>query len=245
MEKERLDSIVSRRFQITRSKAQGLIQTGRILDAAGTPLDKPGARFYSDVPLQLVDGNKFVSRGGDKLQYAFDTFPVSVSGKVAIDVGASTGGFTDCLLKNGAVRVYAVDVGYGQLAWELRQDKRVVVMERCNIRKLEPEVLEDRPEFFTADCSFISVRLVLSSLMPLLSRQPEGVVLIKPQFEAGKERVGRGGVVRESSVHEEVIRDVGEHCRRLGFQEVDITPSPLLGPAGNREFLAWLHGFNA
>lgn len=244
MEKERLDSIVSRRFQITRSKAQGLIQTGRVLDAEGNLLDKPGMRFPPDVPLQVVGGNKFVSRGGDKLQHAFDTFPVSVAGKVAIDVGASTGGFTDCLLQNGAVRVYAVDVGYGQLAWELRQDRRVVVMERCNIRKLEPGGLEDRPEFFTADCSFISVRLVLSSLMSLLSAHPEGVVLIKPQFEAGKERVSRGGVVRDASVHEEVIHDVVEHCRRLGFQGVDITPSPLLGPAGNREFLAWLHDFN-
>lgn len=242
MEKERLDSIVSRRYQITRSKAQGLIQTGRILDASGMPLDKPGLRLPPDEALQLVGGSRFVSRGGDKLQHAFDTFPVSVTGKVAIDVGASTGGFTDCLLQHGASRVYAVDVGYGQLAWELRQDERVVVMERCNIRNLKPDTLAERPEFFTADCSFISLRLVLSSLIPLVSPHPEGVVLIKPQFEAGKDRVGRGGVVREPSVHEQVIRDVVEHCKLLGFSEVDVTPSPLLGPAGNREFLAWLHG---
>lgn len=245
MEKERLDSIVSRRFQVTRSKAQGLIQTGRVCDGSGTPLDKPGIRLAPDAPLQLVDGNKFVSRGGEKLHHAFETFPVSVLGKVAIDVGASTGGFTDCLLQQGAVRVYAVDVGYGQLAWELRQDKRVVVMERCNVRNLEPESLDVRPEFFTADCSFISVRLVLSSLMRLLAPNPEGVILIKPQFEAGRERVGRGGVVREASVHEEVIREVSEHCRDLGFLNIDVTPSPLLGPAGNREFLAWLHNFSA
>ena len=244
MEKERLDMIVQRRFQVTRSKAQGLIQTGCITDASGEVLNKPGMRLDPDTPLHLLEPPRFVSRGGDKLNHAFEQFPrLSVAGTTAMDVGASTGGFTDCLLQHGAKKVYAVDVGYGQLAWELRQDARVVVMERCNIRSLTPDMLDERPEFFTADCSFISVRLVLSALMPLLAPEREGVILIKPQFEAGRERVGRGGVVRDPEVHASVIDEVSAYARTLGFQEVAVVPSPLLGPAGNREFLAWLHGF--
>lgn len=243
MKKERLDSIVARRFEVSRSKAQGLIQTGSIRDASGELLNKPGMRLEPDVPLQLSEKPRFVSRGGEKLNHAFEQFPISVAGRTAIDVGASTGGFTDCLLQHGAARVYAVDVGYGQLAWELRQDERVVVLERCNVRTLAAEKLGSPPEFFTADCSFISVKLVLSALLPLLAPRPEGVVLIKPQFEAGRERVSRGGVVREASVHVEVVQNISAYCRGLGFRGVDVTPSPLLGPAGNREFLAWLHDF--
>lgn len=243
MEKERLDSLVARRFQVSRSKAQGLIQTGRICGTEGERLDKPGARVDPEIVLELIEGPRFVSRGGEKLAHAFETFPVSVAGKVAMDVGASTGGFTDCLLQNGAVKVYAVDVGYGQLAWSLRRDPRVVVMERCNIRALTPEKLEFTPEFFTADCSFISLKLVLSAVMPLMGPTPEGVALIKPQFEAGRERVSRGGVVRDAQVHEEVIHEVVTYGKELGFRSIDVTPSPLLGPAGNREFLAWMHEY--
>ncbi len=243
MDKERLDSIVARRFGVSRSKAQGMILTGGVYDDSGFALTKPGVRLEPDVPLRLGERPRFVSRGGDKLHHAFETFPVSVSGKTVIDVGASTGGFTDCLLQHGAGKVYAVDVGYGQLAWELRQDPRVVVMERCNIRALTVDKLERVPDFFTADCSFISLKLVLSALMPLLGTSPEGVVLIKPQFEAGPERVGRGGVVKDVEVHEDVVQEVMSHARRLGFHGFLVTPSPLLGPAGNREFLAWLHDF--
>ncbi len=244
MQKERLDSIVAGRFGVTRSKAQGLIYTGCVLDETGRPLNKPGAQMDPEIPLRLVEGPRFVSRGGEKLNHALATFPVSVRGKTIIDVGASTGGFTDCLLQHGAAHIYAVDVGYGQLAWELRQDPRVVVMERCNIRTLTRDKLDTTPVFFTADCSFISLRLVLGALIPLLSDNPEGIVLIKPQFEAGRERVNRGGVVKDAAVHEEVIRDFTAYAHSAGFLEVSVIPSPLLGPAGNREFLAWLHAFH-
>jgi len=240
MVKERLDIIVQQRFGVTRSKAQGLIQTGLVLDAAGEPLKKPGMRLEEDDPLQLAETPRFVSRGGDKLAHALDAFHPDIEGKTVIDVGASTGGFTDCLLQYGAARVYAVDVGYGQLAWKLRQDSRVVVMERCNIRLLTSEQLETRPDFFTADCSFISLKLVLPPLLKLMKKNPEGIVLIKPQFEAGKERVGRGGVVRDPKVHEAVIQEIRTTASELGFQKMEVAPSPLRGPAGNLEFLAYL-----
>ncbi|HDP34443.1 MAG TPA: TlyA family RNA methyltransferase [Candidatus Hydrogenedentes bacterium] len=243
MSKERLDIVVQQRYGVTRSKAQGLIQTGCLLSEAGEPLVKPGMRIEKDAPLQLLEGPRFVSRGGDKLAHAIETFPINVRDRIVIDVGASTGGFTDCLLQYGAARVYAVDVGYGQLAWALRQDTRVVVMERCNIRSLTPEQLNARPDFFTADCSFISLKLVLPAVLRLLGDKPEGVALIKPQFEAGREKVGRGGVVRDPNVHEAVIREISATARQLGFRAMEVTPSPLLGPAGNREFLAYLHGF--
>ena len=236
--------LVQRRFGVTRSKARGLIQTRCVLDAQGQPLEKPGARFEPDIPLRLAETPRFASRGGEKLAHAIETFQISLRDRIAIDVGASTGGFTDCMLQHGAARVYAVDVGYGQLAWELRQDARVVVMERCNIRTLTPDMLNARPQFFTADCSFISLRLVLPPLLRLLDDAPEGVALIKPQFEAGRDRVCRGGVVRDPEVHEAVIRDVAAVALELGFRRMDVTPSPLLGPAGNREFLAYMRDFS-
>jgi 23S rRNA (cytidine1920-2'-O)/16S rRNA (cytidine1409-2'-O)-methyltransferase len=166
--------------------------------------------------------------------------PVAVAGRVAIDVGASTGGFTDCLLQHGAARVYAVDVGYGQLAWKLRQDPRVAVLERTNIRHLTADALDEAPNLFVADCSFISLRLVLPPLAALLTRPAEGVVLVKPQFEAGRGLVGKGGVVRDPEVHGAVVRDVLAAAEAEGFQDAGVIPSPLLGPAGNREFLAHL-----
>lgn len=244
MSRERLDLLVQRQAGVTRSKAQGLILTGQVFDAEGKRLDRPGQRLPEETVLDIRSGERFVSRGGWKLEAAFEAFPLDVTGRVAIDAGASTGGFTDCLLQHGAARVYAVDVGYGQLAWTLRQDPRVVVMERCNIRELEPGALPECPDFFTVDCSFISLRLVLPPLLRLLAEKPEGVVLIKPQFEAGRDQVGKGGVVRDESIHDRVIEDVREAARDLGFSAMDVIPSPLLGPAGNREFLAYLHGFN-
>ncbi len=239
-EQERLDVIVQRRAGVSRSKAQGLIQTGAVRDAEGNPLTKPGARVSVETKLQIEPARKYVSRGGEKLEAAFDAWAVSPEGLVAIDVGASTGGFTDCLLKHGAAHVYAVDVGYGQLAWELRQDSRITVIERTNIRYAEPSSFPERPVFFTVDCSFISLRLVLPNLLNIIAPGAEGIALIKPQFEAGRDLVGKGGVVRDEQVHRDVIESVSREAEQLGYRWCAVMPSPLLGPAGNREFLAHL-----
>jgi 23S rRNA (cytidine1920-2'-O)/16S rRNA (cytidine1409-2'-O)-methyltransferase len=240
MEKERLDILVQRQAGVSRSKAQGLIQTGKVTGPDGFALTKPGQRLETGAELQIEDDARFVSRGGEKLLAALEAFPLPVQDAVAIDVGASTGGFTDCLLQHGAEHVYAVDVGYGQLAWKLREDPRVTVMERTNIRNLSPEELDTPPNLFVADCSFISLRLVLPSLKALLSEGAEGVVLIKPQFEAGKDQVGKGGVVRDAHVHDQVIENVLAAAVEMGFANRAVVPSPLLGPAGNKEFLAHL-----
>ena len=241
MKKERLDILVQRKMGVAPSKAQGLIYSRCILACTGEVLDKPGLRLPEDIEFELKEEPRYVSRGGEKLEAALDGFGLNVEGCVAIDVGASTGGFTDCLLQHGASKVYAVDVGYGQLDWKLRNDERVIVMERTNIRNVTPDQIAERPVFFTADCSFISLRLVLHALKVLLADQAEGVVLIKPQFEAEKEQVSRGGVVRETEVHEQVVRDVIVAAEKLGFHGGAVIPSPLLGPAGNREFLAHLY----
>lgn len=243
MVKERLDILVQQQAGVSRSKAQGLIQTGQVFDGSGNKLDKPGLRMERESTLEIREQPRYVSRGGDKLAAAFSGFSFSVDGHVCIDVGASTGGFTDCCLKQGAVKVYAVDVGYGQLAWDLRQDPRVVVMERCNVRNLTPDMLEDSPTRFVADCSFISLKIVLPPLMPVLGEAPEGIVLIKPQFEAGKGQIGKGGVVRDEDVRQQTVDDVCAVARGLGFRQIDVIPSPLTGPAGNKEFLAYLRDF--
>jgi 23S rRNA (cytidine1920-2'-O)/16S rRNA (cytidine1409-2'-O)-methyltransferase len=240
VEKERLDILVQRLAGVSRSKARGLIQTGHVYDAEGRKLDKPGMRLEDGARLEIREEPRYVSRGGEKLEAAFKAFDFNVTDRVAIDVGASTGGFTDCLLQHGAARVYAVDVGYGQLAWRLRQDPRVCVMERTNIRNLTGEALDRRPEVFTADCSFISLRLVLPVLKLLLQPPAEGVVLVKPQFEAGKELVGKGGVVRDETVRERVVAEVIEAAVNLGFDSHGMTPSPLKGPKGNQEYLVHL-----
>ena len=241
MTKQRLDTLVQRQAGVTRSQAQGLIHTGKVFAADGRQLDKPGLNLPEDTVLRIEPGQRYASRGGEKLEAALVSFNLDVSGIVAIDVGASTGGFSDCLLQHGAARVYAVDVGYGQLAWKLRQDPRVIVFERTNIRHLSPDGLPEKPAFFTVDCSFISLRIVLQSLRALLQPDARGVALIKPQFEAGKELVGKGGVVRDEHVHESVIAGVLTAAQALGYESGGVIPSPLLGPAGNREFLALLH----
>ncbi len=238
--KERLDIVVQQRTGVTRIKAQGLILAGSVFGPNGEVLDKPTARVAQDIVLDIREAPRYVSRGGFKLEEAIDRFQLDVRGLVAIDVGASTGGFTDCLLQHGVARVYAVDVGYGQLAWKLRQDARVVVLERTNIRHLTPNQLPERPTFFVADCSFISLQLVLPPLKALLAENAQGVILIKPQFEACREHVEKGGVVRDATVHEEVVDTVLDAARRLGFATCGMIPSSLLGPAGNREFLAHL-----
>ncbi len=238
--KIRLDELVQRRTGFSRTKAQGLIRTGKVKTPDGNTLERPGHTVPSDLKIVIEEAPRFVSRGGNKLEAALNEFKIDVTGKIAIDVGASTGGFTDCLLQHGASKVYAVDVGYGQLDWKLRQDARVVVLERTNARHLEPAQLPERPSFFTIDCSFISLKLVLPALKPLLNLPAEGVVLIKPQFEAGRDLVPRGGVVRDPEVHAQVVEDVREAALALGFTVSAVIPSPLKGPAGNREFLAFL-----
>jgi 23S rRNA (cytidine1920-2'-O)/16S rRNA (cytidine1409-2'-O)-methyltransferase len=235
--KERLDVLVQRLAGVSRSRAQGMIHTGLVFSSEGEKLDKPGMRLAVDTTLRIQDEPRFVSRGGEKLEAAFEAFALDVEGMVALDVGASTGGFTDCLLQHGAAKVYAVDVGYGQLAWRLRQDPRVVVLERTNIRHLQSDALGEAPAFFTADCSFISLRLILPAIYALTTPDAEGVVLIKPQFEAGRDSVGKGGVVRDPEVHERVLSDLETAARELGFAPGPMIPSPLIGPAGNREFL--------
>ena len=240
MGKERLDIVVQRQAGVSRTQAQGLIRAGQVLDDHGQRLDKPGLRVPEDAHLDIREGPPFVSRGGEKLEAALDAFQLDVTGLTAIDIGASTGGFTDCLLQRGAAHVYAVDVGYGQLAWQLRQDSRVTVLERTNIRHLDSSAISDVPTFFTVDCSFIGLHLVLPKVKEVVVPQSEGVVLIKPQFEAGKESVERGGVVRDPAVHERVVEKVLDAARVLGFSPGRVIPSPLLGPAGNREFLAHL-----
>ena len=239
-EQERLDVVVQRRAGVSRSKAQGMIQTGAVRDSEGNPLTKPGARVSSETELQIDPGRKYVSRGGEKLAAAFDEWDLSPEGLLAIDAGASTGGFTDCLLQHGAAHVYAVDVGYGQLAWALRQDARVTVFERTNIRNADPNLFPEKPAFFTVDCSFISLRLVLPNLRHILAPNAEGVILVKPQFEAGRDAVGKGGVVRDEQVHQDVIESVSRESQQMGYRWCAMIPSPLLGPAGNREFLAHL-----
>ena len=238
--KSRLDTIVAQKAGITLSQAQGLIHMGNVFSQDGELLDKPGAHYDDTIPLDIRDGAPYVSRGGDKLAAALDAFQLDPSGHVAIDVGASTGGFTDCLLQRGATRVYAIDVGYGQLAWKLRNDPKVVVMERTNIRNVTPADFPDRPTFFTADCSFISLRLVLPPLAAVLAVRAIGVILIKPQFEAERVQVPKGGVVRDPKIHDAVIQKVIESAHEFGFTPGRVVPSPLLGPAGNREFLAEL-----
>jgi 23S rRNA (cytidine1920-2'-O)/16S rRNA (cytidine1409-2'-O)-methyltransferase len=244
MSKERLDAVVQRRLDVSRSKAQGLIQTGQVYDEDGNKLEKPGQRIDPEMPLDIREQPKYVSRGGEKLAAALDEFDLDVTGVTALDVGASTGGFTDCLLQHGASKVYALDVGYGQLAWSLREDPRVVVMERTNVRNLTPDMLDGQPNFFTADCSFISLRLVLPPVTAVLTEDATGVVLIKPQFEAGREDVGKGGVVRDPEVHERVVREVLEVAEENGFCKASVIESPLRGPAGNIEFLAYLQRCN-
>lgn len=201
-------------------------------------VDKAGTLIPEDAPLTVATPPRYVSRGGTKLEAALERFALDVDGCVAVDVGASTGGFTDCLLQHGVVRVYSVDVGYGQLAWSLRQNPRVVVMERTNIRYVD--TLAERCDLATVDVSFISLRLVLPVVRRLL--KPEGfiIALIKPQFEAGRGQVGKGGVVREPAQHRQILEDVLGWAQADGFAVCGLIASPMRGPAGNVEFLVWL-----
>lgn len=203
--------------------------------------DKAGATFDTEVAIEIKGSTlKYVSRGGLKLEKAMTHFDITLDGKICMDIGASTGGFTDCMLQNGAVKVYAVDVGYGQFAWKLRQDPRVVCMEKTNIRYVTPEDIADALDFASVDVSFISLTKVLIPARALLKDGGEMVCLIKPQFEAGREKVGKKGVVRDASVHEEVIRTVIDFAVEQGFFVKNLEYSPIKGPEGNIEYLVHL-----
>lgn len=239
--KERLDVLlVQRNLAESREKAKALIMSG-IVYVNGQKEDKAGTSFDPAVPIEVRGSTlKYVSRGGLKLEKAMTHFGVELEGKVCMDVGASTGGFTDCMLQNGAVKVYAVDVGHGQLAWKLRNDERVVCMEKTNIRYVTPEDIGDRISFSSIDVSFISLTKVLGPVKALLSDDGQIVCLIKPQFEAGREKVGKKGVVREKSVHLEVIRMVIDFALSIGFEVLNLEFSPIKGPEGNIEYLLYL-----
>ena len=234
----RLDTLlVQRRLVESRQKAQSLILAGQVL-VDGHCVDKPGRRVSESAEVAIREGLPYVSRGGVKLAHALDRFDIDVCGKIAADIGASTGGFTDCLLQRGARRVYAVDVGYGQLAWKLRQDPRVVVLERTNVRYLG--ALPEAVDMATIDVSFISLKLVLAQVARLLCPQGEIVGLIKPQFEAGREQVGKGGVVKDPGIHREVLEKVIGLAEKEQLVTRGLTPAPLKGPAGNVEFFIHL-----
>ncbi|MEX2356531.1 MAG: TlyA family RNA methyltransferase [Thermaerobacterales bacterium] len=227
------------RFE-SRTRARGAILAGQVY-VDGMKVDKPGYQVTEEALIEIrVDPNPYVSRGGLKLEAALDAFGVNPYGKVALDAGASTGGFTHCLLQRGACRVYAVDVGYGQLDWTLRQDSRVVVFERTNLRYLGPDDLDPLPSLTTLDLSFISLAKVLPAVAGFLAPGGEVVALVKPQFEAGAKAVGRGGIVRSAETHRQVLANVSAAAAGLGFIVGDFAPSPLRGGDGNREFFIWL-----
>ncbi|MFQ6540137.1 MULTISPECIES: TlyA family RNA methyltransferase [Aphanothece] len=248
--KQRLDlELVARGLVDTRQRAQQLIRAGRVR-SGDRVLDKPGVDVRPDQLLEVAQPPRFVSRGGEKLAAALEAFALATLDRVCLDGGISTGGFTDCLLQHGAARVYGVDVGYGQTAWSLRSDPRVVLRERTNLRHLTPEGLygdgDPWPDLAVADVSFISLALVLPALLRLLqplapSRHLDLVVLVKPQFEVGRERVGKGGVVRDAQAHVDAIEGVVAAAERLGLTPAGLLASPITGPAGNHEYLLWLH----
>lgn len=237
----RLDlAMVDRRLVPSREQARAMIMSGNVLVNA-TPTDKPGITVTSCDRIELKSPPlAFVSRGGLKLEAALKHFRIDPQGFICMDVGASTGGFTDCLLQAGASRVYAIDVGYGQLAWKLRQDSRVVVIERTNIRHLERNRIADAIDLATIDASFISLKIVIPAVAAFLESGAAIVALIKPQFEVGKGQVGKGGVVKDPQQHAEVIDGLTAFCRDRGLGCRGVIPSPVLGPKGNREFLIHL-----
>jgi 23S rRNA (cytidine1920-2'-O)/16S rRNA (cytidine1409-2'-O)-methyltransferase len=242
LSKQRLDVLlVEKGYFESRQQAQRAIMAG-LVRVNQERVDKPGAKIPADAVLEVTGQvHPFVSRGGLKLLEAIRAFQLDLTERVVIDIGASTGGFTDCALQHGAKRVYAVDVGYGQLAWKLRQDPRVVVMERTNFRYMKPEDLPgEQPDLATIDVSFISLSHILPPLYPILRTGGDVIALIKPQFEAGKEQVGKKGIVRDPAIHRQVIRSVLDMAASCGFQPMGVIPSPITGGEGNIEFLSRL-----
>ena len=241
MRKVRLDvALTAQGLAASRQKAQAVIMSGLVF-VDGKRVDKCGAQVAENAVIEVRGKTlPYVSRGGLKLEKAMQCFPLNLKGVTAMDCGASTGGFTDCMLQNGAVKVYAVDVGYGQLDWKLRQDPRVVCMERTNARYLTAEQIPEALDFVSVDVSFISLGLILPALRPLLAERADLVCLIKPQFEAGKGKVGKNGVVRDPKVHLEVLEQFLRHAAESALTVKGITYSPIKGPEGNIEYLGWL-----
>ncbi len=239
--KERLDKLlVEKGIVQSRERARALILAGRVV-VEGRTIDKPGTQIEMEAQLQLRgEDQPYVSRGGVKLEGALHAFSIDPKGMIVMDVGASTGGFTDCVLQGGAKKVYAVDVGYGQLAWKLQKDPRVVNLERRNIRYLKREEVEDEMDLILIDTSFISIEKFLFHLLHFLKKGGSIIGLIKPQFEVGKGEVGKGGVVRESALHQKVIERIEAFSRGLGLRVLGVTESPILGPKGNKEFFIYL-----
>ena len=239
--KKRLDVLVFERgFAESREKAKAIIMSG-IVYVNNQKADKPGVSYDENLAVEVRgDSQKYVSRGGYKLEKAMNSFPITLENKVTMDIGASTGGFTDCMLQNGAKKVYSVDVGYGQLAWKLRNDERVVNLERTNMRYVTDEQVSDKIDFFSVDVSFISLKLILPVARQLMSENGEGVCLIKPQFEAGRENVGKNGVVRDKNVHIAVVDMIIDFCLNNGFDVLGLDFSPIKGPQGNIEYLIYI-----
>ncbi len=244
--KKRLDILVTENgLAESREKAKALIMAGQVY-VDNQKADKPGDTFSEDAHVEIRGkGLQYVSRGGLKLEKAMKEFGLTLTDKICMDVGASTGGFTDCMLQNGASKVYSVDVGYGQLAWSLRTDARVVNLERTNARYLTREQIPEEIDFFSVDVSFISLSLILPAVRPLLAEHGQAVCLIKPQFEAGREKVGKKGVVRDQSVHREVIEKIRNFSLENGFSVLGLTYSPVKGPEGNIEYLIYLERSDA
>ena len=244
--KSRLDlHLLTKGLVKTRQEAQNLIRAGKVKTINGQILDKPGQEVLKDLEIEVTQPLRYVSRGGEKLAEAFNQFPLDIKNRICLDAGISTGGFTDCLLQQGAAKVYGVDVGYGQTAWSIRNDPRVVLLERTNIRHLTPEKLfkdgDPIPDFAVADLSFISLKIVLPSIKSLIrSNRSELIVLVKPQFEVGRDKVGKGGVVRDHSLHVEAIEGVVNESQKYGWFPRGLIASPLKGPAGNQEYLLWM-----
>ena len=239
--KKRIDTLlVERGLCQSRQRAKALIMAGRVL-VNHNPCDKPGALFIEDIPIRIKSNDlPYVSRGGLKLEAALNAIHLDCAGMICLDVGASTGGFTDCLLQHGAARVFAVDVGYGQLAWSLRTDDRVVVIERTNIRYLDPALIPCPVDIVTIDTSFISLKIVVPAILQYL--KPDGAILalIKPQFEAGKGNVGKDGVVKSPTLRDAIVDDLQRFFCGLGLSCESVIPSPILGPKGNQEFIIYL-----
>ncbi|CCK80143.1 TlyA family RNA methyltransferase [Desulfobacula toluolica] len=236
--KTRLDLFVVEKEMVkSRQRAKALIMAGKVF-VNGMPVDKPGSLIADDAKVIVKqDDNPFVSRGGLKLEKALKTIPVSVKNLTCLDIGASTGGFTDCLLQHGAGKVYAVDVGYGQFDWSLRQNKRVVVIERTNIRHMPFEVINEKVDVVVADTSFISLKVVIPSAEKFMKKDTMVLALIKPQFEAGRQNVGKGGVVKDPEVRKQVIKDLEVFFKEKGYQINQVVPSPISGPKGNKEYI--------
>lgn len=238
--KVRLDKLLlHKNLTSSRQKAQALIGAGQV-KINGQVMDKVGSQVADDCHIEIKKRCPYVSRGGFKLAGGLDFFHIDPIGLVCADVGASTGGFTDCLLQRGATKVYAIDVGYGQLDWKLRQDERVVVMERTNARYLKDDDIPESIDLAVIDASFISLKLLLPPLLPFFRDKPRILALIKPQFEVGRGKVGKGGVVRDQSLHDQVVGEISDFAASLNLASLGVTESSILGPKGNKEFLIFL-----